>query len=401
MADDLVIVLGNPIQRDWALEEDAWMTSLSEAFAEAGLTLGSNRTLHMDDDSPTVLQYSIRIDATHETVRAIHLIRTTQGVVPVAVVREEPPPELVAQIVAAVQRSLLNFDAHVGDHPWRALAVLLEADAQSHRSHPRLDASLELDGMHFWPVDRTYLVHGAPQFWGELGGFRRFGPARAIAVSGTARGGHWMSASKVAGRDLRDGLALLSMALDCFCDLKMSPILHEDEAEDWVPEQLVPVGIRKWEADWEWDFESVEAPSWLPLAWRRLQADLSLRSALNAYYEGLRMLERHPSYALLAFMSVLDGIGSLLGAKGTKNRIRAAVDLLGDHETTSRIERIYDSSRTTITHEGLTEGPELYLGAFAMSGFFHEVPAAQFAYGPLALARQVAREVLVKFMWDV
>jgi hypothetical protein len=53
-------------------------------------------------------------------------------------------------------------------------------------------------------------------------------------------------------------------------------------------------------------------PEWGTTAWSRLEEDSLLDAALGAYLEGLSIKDEHPSFALVAFVTVFDVIGQKL-----------------------------------------------------------------------------------------
>lgn len=139
----------------------------------------------------------------------------------------------------------------------------------------------------------------------------------------------------------------------------------------------------------------VSLPPWTTAAWAKAVTMESIRSALLTYQEGIKMMDWHPSYALIAFMSALQTLGG--GAKGgTKGQIRAALSTClnkGD------VDEIMDSyqTRNSTAHSGILFGPEPYAGVVFRSKFgpYRADPAASFYHVTLHKMEQAVRSVLI------
>lgn len=63
--------------------------------------------------------------------------------------------------------------------------------------------------------------------------------------------------------------------------------------------------------------------NWMSEAWQRVESDERISALLAAYNEGLAMEVEHPSFALIAFVSCIERIGSLLFGHGKSEQCKA------------------------------------------------------------------------------
>lgn len=73
---------------------------------------------------------------------------------------------------------------------------------------------------------------------------------------------------------------------------------------DIIPEEP------EWRGQTPPDTPLFELPDWIKRAWHKLDADEGLATAVNAYYEAMRLdHHRHPSVAYLTYVAAIEGFG--------------------------------------------------------------------------------------------
>jgi hypothetical protein len=103
------------------------------------------------------------------------------------------------------------------------------------------------------------------------------------------------------------------------------------------------------------------------------------RDFLNAYYEGLLLLDKHPSLALIAFVATIEAIGEKLvrsercSSCGTVlrsgDRFRTALRLAVSEPEAKILEKVY-GPRSRTAHSGRLHGSEPWRGAPPLPTFF-------------------------------
>lgn len=136
-----------------------------------------------------------------------------------------------------------------------------------------------------------------------------------------------------------------------------------------------------------------------------MRRDPVVANAAGSFREGLLFTDEHPSWAIVAFMAAIDGIGLKLNkpvrcrectqVTEATSRFQQAADLVkrpeeGDTDTLKRcIKR-----RGATAHQGELHGNESLLGAFARPSAFTLDPGMQAARDVYAL-RRMARALLL------
>ena len=153
-------------------------------------------------------------------------------------------------------------------------------------------------------------------------------------------------------------------------------------------------------------------PEWVPGVAERVRAHEAIPRALLAYLEGLDLLREHPSFAVVAFVTVIEGIGSMLepltrcpccdkcaAQVGAGRRFRRALRDAISQEEVKHLAEAY-SVRSDTAHSGLLFGFEPLGGMTLLPiGFLQPAPARlaftwQFTRRVRAAAEAVLRHQL-------
>lgn len=120
-----------------------------------------------------------------------------------------------------------------------------------------------------------------------------------------------------------------------------------------------------------------------------------MRSALLTYQESVRMMDWHPSYALVAFMAALQTLGSRT-EQNKKKQIVAALRLCYSRKEASEIMKFY-STRGSTVHMGMLFGSEPYAGIRFRESYapFYADPATKFHLVTLEKLESAVRSILI------
>ncbi len=119
------------------------------------------------------------------------------------------------------------------------------------------------------------------------------------------------AALAVAKEQLYDLCALLSLEWE-----QCSPWVLRDDPYD--SKRHVPTQDPYLSPDFGGSRENWAAPTplpaltWVPDAWEKTQRNYALRRACHAFYEGERLSEEHPSFALIAYVAAVETIGAAI-----------------------------------------------------------------------------------------
>jgi hypothetical protein len=146
-------------------------------------------------------------------------------------------------------------------------------------------------------------------------------------------------------------------------------------------------------------------PPWGDDGWSRLDRDAALDSALAAYYEGLALRAEHPSYALIAFVSALEAMGSKSheltrctacgSTLGAGERFRESLRLVRSEPQAEALARAY-RPRSKTAHAGQLFGTESQFGGIAFPKTFTSEPTFDFSFRTLEDMRLASRDVLLR-----
>jgi hypothetical protein len=139
-----------------------------------------------------------------------------------------------------------------------------------------------------------------------------------VIVKGRSVGYDWHAASHAAHRDLYALAALLSLKSGDYWTLRQrptsiewgNPVLFESVGP---PGQLGP--LQRLSSDEEAQRRGEAAPvdcERLSHAWRQLRRESRLLRPVSAYYRGVSLIDDHPSFAVVAFVTAIEEVGTLL-----------------------------------------------------------------------------------------
>lgn len=140
----------------------------------------------------------------------------------------------------------------------------------------------------------------------------------------------------------------------------------------------------------------IQLPAWISTAWDLCKSEPTIKDALLVYQEAIRMMSWHPSWALAAFMSALQTIGSQITGRPTK-QIRAALDTCLSPDQVTEIMRLY-SLRGDTVHAGALFGHEPFAGVAFRASSLNPLrldPVTEFHLRTLASLQRAVRSILI------
>lgn len=123
--------------------------------------------------------------------------------------------------------------------------------------------------------------------------------------------------------------------------------------------------------------EVFEPPDWISTAWSVLDQHKFLAEAVDAYYEGSRLVRQHPSYALLAFTGAAEALGEELidveappvcesckrpMGSSSFRKVERALGLVASSEEANALAQQAFPLRSKTAHSGRVHAAEQYLG---------------------------------------
>ena len=221
-----------------------------------------------------------------------------------------------------------------------------------------------------------------------------------VIVEGKSTGYDWMVAGRQAGVDVYKTAALLSLAWNSTWYLLDGP-------------RPVPHGTLRIPTKNAFGQQSPHLlqqrkqkvmPKWTDRAWTIINDD-AISDAVSAYYQGLLLEDKHPSFALIAFITSVEIIGkkiigkkcSCCGGRPSPNQaFRKGVDeVISDTRKAKEFYQLYES-RSDTAHEGKLHASEDTLGHFPFPSLFKQDSKATFVFTDLYKVKMLSRKLLLR-----
>jgi hypothetical protein len=194
-----------------------------------------------------------------------------------------------------------------------------------------------------------------------------------IAVCGRSAASSWEDAERDAYATARLAAGLLAVLWDVPFGVVQDPRHVRNPGQDGKPER--PIAFPTTDEKLDDDGLEVTDLSTLPeftvpaevaSSWAKLIGSEDLRRAVIAFQEGLSLLERHTSYASLAFVAIIESLATGPVKKceeckqvtGSTARFRDALAPLVGTDAARLLARMYDK-RSRTAHDGVLHGLEL------------------------------------------
>lgn len=231
----------------------------------------------------------------------------------------------------------------------------------------------------------------------------------------------WERVEPIAESCLRRACALLSLATGTLWIPRSHPRQVLDGQERLrVPAAVGPITqIAHLPEEPEWhgqvppDTPLFDLPSWIHGAWRSLDADGGLATAVNAHYEAMRLHHAYPSIAHFTYVAAIEGFGMRLVAdapcdchpqcthmKGVaEKRFRKALKTVLTNREIKQFAGLAYNLRSYTGHRGSLFGSEDTFG-YSPVQLFYATSDLVFDVSLLGELRHVSGRVLVKALTD-
>jgi hypothetical protein len=221
-----------------------------------------------------------------------------------------------------------------------------------------------------------------------------------IVIEGKSKGHNWFAANNSASSDLNKLTALISLAWNSTWIVAQSPVnIDAGILNIPSPEPNManfPENPRRYRT----------IPKWIGKAYEQIDQHPALLNALRAYYQGLLMQKDHPSFALVAFVVVLENVGNqILGERcqschsknSSKSKFIAGIEsVVTDKAEVKKLTLAYNL-RSMTAHEGVLHGTEYEIGSMPLPSLFgNQNRASLFAFTELCNIRRIANLALLK-----
>ncbi|MBM7088064.1 hypothetical protein JTP67_05755 [Streptomyces sp. S12] len=309
--------------------------------------------------------------------------------------------KLVDNFREAAEKATAGLEEKDQAHKWSA--IIGDSTSMYSEAIPRrLSQGFKLPGVELLSAERYFWnVERAPVHTMSSWSFR---PTVPITVRGSSLGYDWGGAQPLAAEQLGKLAAFLSLVWGVLIDV-MEPPTPLEWGERRLPDH--PPWIRL-DPDMKTapamdELPAFEVADWLADAWVRLNKRTKLQTAVSMYMEGLRIEGRHPSLALVSYVSTVEAISLMLFHEQRCGVCRNHVNI-GDkffetlrlavgQEGAESLRRVYGSRSKTV-HTGRLHGAEVAPGAFRFSSFVMP-PEASFQWQILRGMKTAAQKLLM------
>jgi hypothetical protein len=314
--------------------------------------------------------------------------------------RTSTTPAQVHPWLASLARALENLEEEMPTHPWSAAIGMV-----GERASGRLHGGVRLGGFTLSPADRPYVEVVEQKQIPNLGGGQIRRDWLAI-VQGASVGYSPAAARELAAEELNLLCALLSVATGIPWRIRHAPEARLLTAGT-LPKTRMSGDIPFRLPDDESRDEEVVLPNWLEPGLALVRKDDALRRSVLAQWQAMLLEDEFPSHALVAYVSVIESMGSrLVELKkcsccgqcsvrvGANKRFREAIKLVREPTDAKQLGAAYNA-RSLTAHEGRLHGGEERHGSFPTMRFFSGERMQMFRLTEVWPLRDASRDLLL------
>ncbi|MFF7142742.1 hypothetical protein ACFZB5_16085 [Streptomyces nodosus] len=310
---------------------------------------------------------------------------------------------LISEFRAALKSAKEEICKPAKPHKWSA--IIGEAPSVFQGNPQQISEGFSLDGLKLSSTERYFWQPGVSAS-PTVSSFHLHSSI-PILVRGTSVGYDWAHTAK---RDAAERLGLLVAFLSVVWNI------HLDVEEGPVPLELGEVrlpdrhpGLKEFDLLPVLESSTVgnlAVPEWLSGAWLMTKRRSKIKSSVLMYMEGLRVEDRHPSLALVAYVSAVESVSLMLfeekRCKECSNHLDVGNKFLETLKLVTagpdfELLRLVYGNRSKTVHQGKLHGTELALGAFSF-GMLSNDSATSFKLNSLGIMKGAARKLLVMAM---
>lgn len=230
-----------------------------------------------------------------------------------------------------------------------------------------------------------------------------------LFVEGEALGYDWHEATATAAAKLNLLCSLFSLRFDADWQIREAP---QHGPYNGRPLPLTSMsGIPAMSANPNILTEELQLDDRLDRACSVAEDDILIRTALGAFHNGLSLESVSASYALTAYVAVIEGLGAKLNPPETCDccadctvvvkstaRFKASLALVTSEEEAASLSTVYDQ-RSKVVHEGWLYAGERLVGAHRRAKMFTGMSDADiFKYSTVRSMRTVARRLIAHYV---
>jgi hypothetical protein len=346
---------------------------------------------------PLILRLSLTGVPNEDMPCDLLIVRSAGSLELHCLLRADSSAGTVEMWTAAVQGATDDIGRRSLTFDWSAMVGGLDMNMLS---HARLTEVVELGEVTLRPVDQPVaeLVKGpVASVSGGGGTIRWFWP---VIVDGHLESYGWSgSADGAAGRAANLIAAYLSLATDGTWQVRESVQASpsSERFSNWAPPPPLP-GLEQPTA------VPLALPGWFIDGWNKVVSDAALTHAVLMYQEGCALSEEHPSFALVAFASVIESMAADLdppvacetcgNVPGATRRFKEAVRSVLDPDRAKLVADAY-GSRSGSVHRSRLHADEITRGSFSMPVVVGADASITFRWVVVPGARTAARKLLV------
>ena len=394
-----------PLDVDWSNEGDELLHHMWAALNERVSMTGHSFQRHDPTVAEPYFYFGYR-PASETLVSELAFFPSPEGVRAwVGITDESQVPEQVQPWADALVEASKRLSRSKPDYEWRAVIGPV-----GQHSAQVLTESLEIAGLSVAASTSPYIEAVEQEQVPSISGFT-INVSFPVTVKGTSQGYNWSVASEDASRNLNRLCALLSVAFQAHWKIRDAPYPYEGQDRPLPLSRFGPEHLHQ-SAEENWHRSEVVPPAWLPEGWHRAADDEVLATALQAHHQGLKLEEVAPSYALLAYVGAVEGLGSKLEPLercqccsdcpvqiGAGKRFRNSLKLvLPAKEVRYLFDNTY-ADRSKTAHEGRLHGGEGTAGIWPSARVFAPRPTSEdFRYRTLWDMRAASRKLLLHYL---
>ncbi|MFF1484366.1 hypothetical protein ACIGZH_21120 [Streptomyces sp. NPDC058319] len=316
---------------------------------------------------------------------------------------ERTDETLVSAFRSALKTATEEVCKPAKSHKWSA--IIGEAPSVFQGNPQQISGSFSLDGLKLSSTERLFWQPGVSA--SPTMSSMQLHSSIPILVRGTSVGYDWAHNAK---RDAAEKLGLLVAFLSVVWNL------HIDVTEGPVPLALGEVrlpdrhpGLGEFNILPVLEASTVgnlTVPEWLSGAWLMTRRRSKIKSSVSMYMEGLRVEDRHPSLALVAYVAAVEAVSLMLFEEkrckeccnhlDVGNKFLETLKLVTAGPDFELLRLIYGDRSKTV-HQGKLHGTELALGDFSF-GVLSDDSSIFFKLNSLGIVKRAARKLLVLAM---
>lgn len=384
----------------WEIRGNEWISHIAEHLTKYHGTSGHQMAAYGSFMQVTV---SMEGKARNSDTRLVIYPLPQEKVLAFACGTESASKGLVSGFCAALESATKEIHKPARAHKWSA--IIGEAPSIFQGNPQRISKEISLGGLKLSSTELQFWQPGVSA--SPSVSSRSLHSSIPILVRGTSVGHDWAhTAKREAAETLGFLVAFLSIVWNIHVDVEEGPAPLES-GELRLPDQHPALKGLDLSALTKSSMSgNLEFPEWINDAWVLTKRRSKIKSSVSMYMEGLRVEDRHPSLALVAYVSAVESISLMLfkerRCKECSNHLDVgskfleALKLVTEGSDFEMLRLIYGNRSKTV-HQGKLHGTELALGAYSF-GMLSNDSSTFFKLNSVRIMKGAARKLLIMAM---